>query len=178
MQAADAANNRVPTQFRTTTSMSADLSIVTMPGRHGGPRATSDSQRVTSNAGLRGQCPMHRIDRSTRRPGDPLRIESLGVGFGFLLIVRTERIFTVHEAGTVCLRRERVPSDTRIFQHIARFCNRHSDVCLTVIVTAAVYWGLSSKLRSEELTYPLDLPAPGRRQSVYSVLRLRTLLCF
>ena len=65
-----------------------------------------------------------------------------------------------------------------MFQHIARFCNRHSDVCLTVIVTAAVYWGLSSKLRSEELTYPLDLPAPGRRQSVYSVLRLRTLLCF
>ncbi len=48
----------------------------------------------------------------------------------------------------------------------------------TVIVTAAVYWGLGSKLRSEELTHLLDLPAPGRRQSVYSVLRLRTLLCF
>ena len=80
--------------------------------------------------------------------------------------------------GHLCLVRRRVPSDTRMFQHIARFCNRHSDVCLTVIVTAAVYWGLSSKLRSEELTYPLDLPAPGRRQSVYSVLRLRTLLCF
>ncbi len=48
----------------------------------------------------------------------------------------------------------------------------------TVIVTAAVYRGLGSQLRSEELTDPLDLPAPGRRQSVYSVLRLRTLLCF
>ncbi len=48
----------------------------------------------------------------------------------------------------------------------------------TVIVTAAVYWGLISQLRSEELTDPLDLPAPGRRLSVYSVLRLRTLLCF
>ena len=47
-----------------------------------------------------------------------------------------------------------------------------------VIVTTAVYWGLSSQLRSEELTSPLDLPAPGRRQSVYIVLQLRTDLCF
>lgn len=109
---------------------------------------------------------------------DPMWIESLVRGFGFLLIVRTDRIFTVRILRYLYLWTERVPSDTRMFQHIARFCNRHSDVCLTVIVTAAVYWGLSSKLRSEELTYPLDLPAPGRRQSVYSVLRLRTLLCF
>ena len=47
-----------------------------------------------------------------------------------------------------------------------------------VIVTTAVYWGLSSRLRSEELTSPLNLPAPGRRQSVYIVLQLRTDLCF
>ncbi len=48
-----------------------------------------------------------------------------------------------------------------------------------VIVTTAVYWGgLNSQLRTEVLTSPLNLPAPGRRQSVYSVLRLRTDLCF
>ena len=47
-----------------------------------------------------------------------------------------------------------------------------------VIVTTAVYWGLSSQLRSEDLTGPLNLPAPGRRQSVYIVLQLRTDLCF
>jgi hypothetical protein len=47
-----------------------------------------------------------------------------------------------------------------------------------VIVTTAVYWGLSSALRSEELTRPLNLPAPGRSQSVYIVLQLRTDLCF
>jgi hypothetical protein len=47
-----------------------------------------------------------------------------------------------------------------------------------VIVTTAVYWGLSSPLRSEDLTGPLNLPAPGRSQSVYIVLRLRTDLCF
>jgi hypothetical protein len=49
---------------------------------------------------------------------------------------------------------------------------------LTVIVTAAIHWGLGSQLRSEELTDPRDLPALGRRHSVYSALRLRTLLCF
>ena len=48
----------------------------------------------------------------------------------------------------------------------------------TVIVTAAVYRGLDSKLRAEALTSPLNLPAPGRRHSVYVVLRLSTLLCF
>ena len=47
-----------------------------------------------------------------------------------------------------------------------------------VIVTTAVYWRLSSELRSNDLTRPLNVPAPGRRQSVYSVLQLRTDLCF
>jgi hypothetical protein len=48
----------------------------------------------------------------------------------------------------------------------------------TVIVTAAVYRGFGSKLRSEELTNPLNLPAPGRRQTLYIVLRLSRVLCF
>jgi hypothetical protein len=40
----------------------------------------------------------------------------------------------------------------------------------TVIVTAAVYRGFGSSLRSEELTSSLNLPAPGRRQTLYVVL--------
>ena len=48
----------------------------------------------------------------------------------------------------------------------------------TVIVTAAVYRGFDSQLRSEELTGPLNLPAPGRRQTLYVVLRLCRVLCF
>jgi hypothetical protein len=42
----------------------------------------------------------------------------------------------------------------------------------TVIVTAAVYRGFSSELRSPEgfLTPPFNLPAPGRRQCLYVVL--------
>ena len=39
----------------------------------------------------------------------------------------------------------------------------------TVIVTAAVYRGFGSLLRSEELTACLNLPAPGRRQTLYVV---------
>ena len=46
----------------------------------------------------------------------------------------------------------------------------------TVIVTAAVHWGLSSLLRL--LTTPLDLPALGRRQLLYVILRFRRNLCF
>ncbi len=48
----------------------------------------------------------------------------------------------------------------------------------TVIVTAAVYRGFDSQLRAEALTLPLNLPAPGRRQTLYIALRLRRVLCF
>ncbi len=40
----------------------------------------------------------------------------------------------------------------------------------TVIVTAAVHRGFNSKLRAEALTPPINLPAPGRRQTLYVVL--------
>ena len=48
----------------------------------------------------------------------------------------------------------------------------------TVRVTAAVYWGFESALRSEELTPPVNLPALGRRQTIYFLLRVRMALCF
>jgi len=67
----------------------------------------------------------------------------------------------------------------RGFQHIAEFLSGglpHQGRNLDL--TAAVYRGLGSQLRSCELTVPRNLPAPGRRHSVYIVLRLRTLLCF
>ena len=41
----------------------------------------------------------------------------------------------------------------------------------TVIVTAAVYRGFGLQLRSEELTASLNLPTPGRRQTLYVILR-------
>ncbi len=42
----------------------------------------------------------------------------------------------------------------------------------TVIVTAAVYRGFNSKLRPEGLTSPINLPALGRRQTLYILLRV------
>ena len=81
---------------------------------------------------------------------------------GFLLIVRTSRFVTRTQEG------RRVAEDTRMFQHTARF------ICVTTtafIVTAAVYRGFDSELRKDEssLTPPLNLPAPGRRQTLYVV---------
>ena len=49
----------------------------------------------------------------------------------------------------------------------------------TVIVTAAVYWGFNSMLCILMiLTNPLNLPAPGRRQAIYILLRVSIALCF
>ena len=51
----------------------------------------------------------------------------------------------------------------------------------TVIVTAAVHWGFNSYLRVStyvKLSTPLNLPALGRRQPLYIVLRLSRDLCF
>ncbi len=48
----------------------------------------------------------------------------------------------------------------------------------TVIVTAAVYRGFSLELWSEDLTPPLNLPAPGRRHTLYIILRFSRVLCF
>src|SRR5699024_11182081 len=43
----------------------------------------------------------------------------------------------------------------------------------TVIVTAAVYWGLDAVLRTERLTDSLKLPAAASCQPLYVDLRLR-----
>jgi hypothetical protein len=67
----------------------------------------------------------------------------------------------------------RVPSDTQGFQHIAEFYNYE-----WFIVTAAVYWGFGRQLHPEGLTVFLNLPAPGRRQTLYILLRVSRVLCF
>ncbi|TYH12561.1 hypothetical protein ES288_A06G077800v1 [Gossypium darwinii] len=48
----------------------------------------------------------------------------------------------------------------------------------TVIVTAAVHWGFGRRLPCHQVTNFLDLPALGRRQPPYMVLRLCGDLCF
>ena len=48
----------------------------------------------------------------------------------------------------------------------------------TVIVTAAVYRGFNSDLLSEEISPPLNLPAPGRCQALYIIFRFSKAMCF
>ena len=52
----------------------------------------------------------------------------------------------------------------------------------TVIVTAAVYWGFNSALLISiyisTITPPLNLPAPGRCQALFFILRFRKAMCF
>ena len=97
----------------------------------------------------------------------------------FLLIARTDRIFTAHTQ-----RVERVPDGYSGFPAYSRMLTallpmrRAAFYLRTVIVTAAVYRGLVSELRTEVLTPPRNLPAPGRRHPLYVVLRLSRELCF
>ena len=74
---------------------------------------------------------------------------------------------------------KRVLPDTRGFQHIAGLLSGELPLQgRNWILTAAVYRGLGSELRPCGLTLPRNLPAPGRRHTVYVVLRLGTVLCF
>jgi hypothetical protein len=67
----------------------------------------------------------------------------------------------------------RVPLDTQVFQHLAKFYNYE-----WFIVTAAVYRGFGRQLLPEGITVFLNLPAPGRRQTLYILLRVSRVLCF
>jgi hypothetical protein len=79
---------------------------------------------------------------------------------------------------TGCHFPKEVLGDTRMFQHLARFCNGHRAVAMpflfTVIVTAAIDRGFGSRL----ITPPLDLPASGRRHPLYVRFRVCRELCF
>jgi hypothetical protein len=83
----------------------------------------------------------------------------------FLLIARTSRIVTA----PLWSEYRRIH---QVFQHIARFFIVTTKVQL--IVTAAVHRGFSSVLRVPEgaLTLPFNLPALGRCQPLYILLRV------
>ncbi len=61
---------------------------------------------------------------------------------------------------------------------VGTYPTRNFAYLRTVIVTAAVYRSFGCELHLYGLTLFLNLPAPGRRQSVYFHLRVRTDLCF
>ncbi len=95
---------------------------------------------------------------------------------GLSVLSRVMRIFT-HSIISPGLSLRQCPSRCT-FRAGRNLPDKEFRYLRTVIVTAAVYWGFGSKLRSEELTRPLNLPAPGRCQPLYFAFRLRRDLCF
>ena len=99
--------------------------------------------------------------------------------WGLSVLARVTSIFTGTSISPDALSRQ--CSNHYAFRAGRNLPDKEFRYLRTVIVTAAVYWGLNSKLRharTSGLTSPLNLPAPGRRQPIYFTFRFRIDLCF
>ena len=94
--------------------------------------------------------------------------------WGLSVLAQVTSIFTGTSISPGALSRQR--SNHYAFRAGRNLPDKEFRYLRTVIVTAAVYWGLNSELRF--LTPPLNLPAPGRRQPIYLTFRFRIDLCF
>ena len=94
--------------------------------------------------------------------------------WGLSVLARVASIFTGTSISPDALPRQR--PNHYAFRAGRNLPDKEFRYLRTVIVTAAVYWGLSSWLRF--LTTPLNLPAPGRRQPIYLTFRFCIDLCF
>ena len=94
--------------------------------------------------------------------------------WGLSVLARVTSIFTGTSISPDALSRQ--CSNHYAFRAGRNLPDKEFRYLRTVIVTAAVYWGLSSWLRF--LTTPLNLPAPGRRHHLYVSLMIRRWLCF
>ncbi len=107
----------------------------------------------------------------------PLAVLSCSKGpRGLSVLLRVGGIFT---STTISLDLSLRQLPSRYAIHAGRYLtDKEFRYLRTVIVTAAVYSGFNSKLRSCELTHPLNLRAPGRRHTLYFLLRVGKVLCF
>ena len=91
---------------------------------------------------------------------------------GLFVLLRTDGIFTVNALSpSSSLRQYPYHYAIRAGQNLP---DKEFRYLRTVIVTAAVHWGFSSRLN----TFPLNLPAPGRSQPLYIHFRVSRDLCF
>ncbi len=90
---------------------------------------------------------------------------------GLSVLPRVSRIFTTSAISPSLWLRQR--PNRYAFRAGRNLPDKEFRYLRTVIVTAAVYRGLDLLLRKKFLTTPRDLPAPGRRQTLYVVLRLQ-----
>ena len=95
---------------------------------------------------------------------------------GLSVLPRVSRIFTTSAISPGLWQRQR-PSRCA-FRAGRNLPDKEFRYLRTVIVTAAVYRGLGSRLLPRGMTAPRDLPAPGRRQTLCVALRLCRVLCF
>jgi hypothetical protein len=97
---------------------------------------------------------------------------------GLSVLLRERGIFTASVISPSPLLRQ---CSTRYAIHARRnLPDKELRYHRTVIVTAAVYRGLGCQLLRDysPMTAFLDLPAPGRRQTLYILLRVGRVLCF
>ena len=95
---------------------------------------------------------------------------------GLSVLLRVDGIFTATSISPSLRLRQR---SSRYAVHARRnLPDKELRYLRTVIVTAAVYWGFGRELRPEGLTLFLNLPTPGRRQTLYILLRVSRVLCF
>jgi hypothetical protein len=95
---------------------------------------------------------------------------------GLSVLPQVTRIFTGTAISPNLSSRQR--SDGYAFHARRNLPDKVFRYLRTVIVTAAVHWGLDSELRDYSLTPPRNLPALGKRRLLYIVLRLSRNLCF
>ncbi|KAK5776522.1 hypothetical protein PVK06_044482 [Gossypium arboreum] len=96
--------------------------------------------------------------------------------FCWLVMVRVVRIFTDMSISPSLSPRQ-CPNHYA-FRASRNLPDKKFPYLRTVIVTAAVHWGFGHRLPCHQVTNFLDLPALGRRQPPYMVLRLCGDLCF
>lgn len=95
---------------------------------------------------------------------------------GLSVLSRVDGIFTVTTISLSLSPRQR---PNRYAIHAGRnLPDKGFRYLRTVRVTAAVYRGFDSMLRGEPLTSPVNLPALGRRQTIYILFRVSMALCF
>ncbi len=97
---------------------------------------------------------------------------------GLSVLLRVSRIFTAIATSLRTTPRQR--PDRYAIRAGRNLPDKEFRYLRTVIVTAAVYRGFDSKLCSSEpeRTSPVNLPAPGRRHTLYVRLRVCRVLCF
>ena len=95
---------------------------------------------------------------------------------GLFVLLRVGRIFTAISTSPGPLLRQ--CSDRYAVRAGRNLPDKEFRYLRTVIVTAAVHRGFGRRLPCHQFTNFLDLPALGRRQPPYMVLRLCGDLCF